>query len=89
MNLAEFHFSAVLAAGRLPYVVILALILEKQAQSGNWSAVCDAALLPYHIAGKAVNQSRWPLTAGAIAALLVIVALAEANLGTAAAGIQE
>jgi len=38
--------------------------------------VCDAELLPYLLQEKAVNQSRWPITTGAIAALLVIIALA-------------
>ena len=38
--------------------------------------MCDAELLPYLLQEKAVNQSRWPLTTGAIAALLVIIALA-------------
>lgn len=77
MNLADFHFIRpywLLAV--IPYMVILALMLRNKLNQGNWSAVCDAALLPYILQEKAVNQSRWPLTAGAIAALLVIIALA-------------
>ena len=77
MNLAEFHFIRpywLLAV--LPYIVIVALILRNKLAQGNWSAVCDAALLPYLLQEKSVNQSRWPITAGAIAALLVIIALA-------------
>lgn len=77
MNLAEFHFIRpywLLAV--IPYVVILALMLRNKLNQGNWSTVCDAALLPYILQEKAVNQSRWPLTAGAVAALLVIIALA-------------
>ncbi|MDP1774399.1 MAG: VWA domain-containing protein [Methylobacter sp.] len=77
MNLAEFHFIRpywLLAV--LPYIVILALILRNKLAQGNWSAVCDAALLPYLLQEKPVNQSRWPITAGAIASLLVIIALA-------------
>lgn len=77
MNLAEFHFIRpywLLAV--IPYLVILALMLRNKLSQGNWSAVCDAELLPYILQEKAVNQSRWPLTAGAIAALLVIIALA-------------
>jgi Ca-activated chloride channel family protein len=77
MNIAEFHFIRpywLLAV--LPYVLILVLMLRNKLSQGNWSAVCDAALLPYLLQEKAVNQSRWPITAGATAALLVIVALA-------------
>ena len=77
MNLAEFHFIRpywLLAI--IPYVVIVSLMLRNKLSQGNWSAVCDAELLPYLLEEKAVNQNRWPLTTGAIAALLVIFALA-------------
>jgi len=77
MNIAEFHFIRpywLLAV--IPYLVILTLMLRNKLAQGNWSAVCDAALLPYILQEKAVNRSRWPLTAGAVAALLVIIALA-------------
>ncbi|HEY8096002.1 MAG TPA: VWA domain-containing protein [Methylobacter sp.] len=77
MNLAEFHFIRpywLLAV--IPYLAILVLMLRNKLAHGNWSAVCDAALLPYLLQQKPVNQSRWPVTAGAIAALLVIIALA-------------
>lgn len=77
MNLAEFHFirpTWLLAV--IPYLAILILMFRNKLSQGNWSAVCDAALLPYLLQQKPVNQSRWPLTAGAIAALLVIIALA-------------
>jgi len=77
MNLAEFHFIRpywLLAV--LPYLAILVLMLRNKLSQGNWSAVCDAALLPYLLQEKAGNQSRWPITAGAIAALLAIIALA-------------
>lgn len=77
MNLAEFHFIRpywLLAI--IPYVVIIVLMLRNKLSHGNWSAVCDAELLPYLLQEKAVNQSRWPLTTGAVAALLVITALA-------------
>ena len=77
MNLADFHFIRpywLLAV--LPYVVILALMLRNKLAQGNWSAVCDAELLPYLLQDKPVKQSRWSITTGAIAALLVIIALA-------------
>jgi len=77
MNLAEFHFIRpywLLAV--IPYLAILVLMLRNKLAQGNWSALCDAALLPYLLQQKPAKQSRWPVTAGAIAALLVIVALA-------------
>ncbi|MFZ2407027.1 MAG: VWA domain-containing protein [Methylobacter sp.] len=77
MNLAEFHFiRPYWLLALVPYLVILILMLRNKLSQGNWSAVCDAELLPYLLQQKAVNQSRWPITAGAIAALLVIIALA-------------
>ncbi len=77
MNIAEFHFiRPYWLLALIPYLVILVLMLRNKLSQGNWSAVCDAALLPYLLQEKAVNQSRWPLTAGAVAALLVIIALA-------------
>ncbi|MEY3288455.1 MAG: hypothetical protein RLZZ419_697 [Pseudomonadota bacterium] len=77
MSLAEFHFIRpywLLAI--IPFVVILVLMLRNKLSQGNWSAVCDAELLPYLLQEKTVNQSRWSLTTGAITALLVIAALA-------------
>ncbi|TAN70215.1 MAG: VWA domain-containing protein [Methylobacter sp.] len=77
MNISDFHFIRpywLLAV--VPYLAILVLMLRNKLSQGNWSAVCDAALLPYILQEKAVNQSRWPLTTGAVAALLVIIALA-------------
>ncbi|TAK64260.1 VWA domain-containing protein [Methylobacter sp.] len=77
MNIAEFHFiRPYWLLAFIPYLVILSLMLRNKLSQGNWSAVCDAALLPYLLQDKPVNQSRWPITAGAIAALLVIIALA-------------
>jgi Ca-activated chloride channel family protein len=77
MSLAEFHFIRpywLLAI--IPFVVIVVLMLRNKLSQGNWSAVCDAELLPYLLQEKVVNQSRWALTTGAIATLLVIAALA-------------
>ncbi|MEI7995113.1 MAG: VWA domain-containing protein, partial [Methylococcaceae bacterium] len=77
MSLAEFHFiRPYWLLAFIPFVVIVALMLRNKLSHGNWSAVCDAELLPYLLQEKAVNQSRWSLTTGAIAALLVIIALA-------------
>ncbi len=77
MNISDFHFIRpywLLAV--VPYLAILVLMLRNKLSQGNWAAVCDAALLPYILQEKAVNQSRWQLTTGAAAALLVIIALA-------------
>ena len=74
---AEFHFiRPYWLLAMLPTLVIVGLMLRNKLSHGNWSAVCDAQLLPYLLQEKAVNQSRWPLTVGAIAALLAIIALA-------------
>ena len=77
MSLADFHFIRpywLLAI--IPFVVIVTLMLRNKLSQGNWSAVCDAELLPFLLQEKAVNPSRWVLTTGAFAALLVIIALA-------------
>ncbi len=77
MNLAEFHFiRPYWLLALIPFSVLLVLMLRSKLRQGNWSAVCDAALLPYLLQEKAVGQSRWPLTAGAVGALLAIIALA-------------
>lgn len=77
MNLAEFHFiRPYWLLALIPFGVLLVLMLRSKLRQGNWSAVCDTALLPYLLQEKAVGQSRWPLTAGAVGALLAITALA-------------
>jgi len=77
MNITEFHFiRPYWLLALIPYLVLLMVMLRNKLSQGNWSAVCDAALLPYLLQQKAGNQSRWPITTGAIAALLAIVALA-------------
>lgn len=77
MNLTEFHFiRPYWLLSLLPYVALLVLLVRSKLSHGNWTAVCDEALLPYLLQDKAVSQSRWPLATGAVAALLAIVALA-------------
>jgi Ca-activated chloride channel family protein len=77
MNLSEFHFiRPYWLLSLIPYLIILMLMLKNKLQQGNWTAVCDAELLPYLLQQKAVNQSRLPFTAAAIAGLLCIIALA-------------
>lgn len=77
MNLSEFHFIRpywLLAI--VPYLVLIILMVKSKLSQGSWSAVCDTGLLPYILQQKTVSRSRWPLTAGAIAGLLTIFALA-------------
>jgi Ca-activated chloride channel family protein len=77
MNIAEFHFiRPYWLLTLIPYLAVLVVMLRNKLSQGSWSEVCDTELLPYLLQQKAVNQSRWPLTAGALAALLAIVALA-------------
>jgi Ca-activated chloride channel homolog len=77
MNLAEFHFiRPYCLLALLPYAVLLVMLVRSKLSHGNWTAVCDEALLPYLLQDKTAAQSRWPLATGAIAALFAIVALA-------------
>ncbi len=60
----------------IPWFTVLMLTLRYKLQRGNWSTVCDEPLLPYILQDKVQNRSRMTLTAGALAALLAIFALA-------------
>ena len=77
MSFAEFHFiRPTWLLAMLPYLVIIVFMLRNKLSRGNWSAVCDADLLPYLLQEKPSQNNRWVLTSSAIAAFLVIVALA-------------
>ncbi|MEQ1740636.1 MAG: VWA domain-containing protein [Methyloglobulus sp.] len=77
MTLSEFHFiRPYCLLALLPYVALLVMLVRSKLSHGNWTAVCDEALLPYLLQDKAVAQSRWPLVTGAVAALFAIIALA-------------
>ena len=77
MNLNEFHFiRPYWLLAMIPFLVIVILLLRNKLSRGNWTSVCDAELLPYILEEKATTQSRWPLTTGSIATLLMITALA-------------
>ncbi|NOS74466.1 MAG: VWA domain-containing protein [Methyloglobulus sp.] len=77
MTLSEFHFiRPYLLLALLPYIVLLVMLVRSKLSHGNWTAVCDEALLPYLLQDKAVAQSRWPLVMGSVAALFAIIALA-------------
>jgi Ca-activated chloride channel family protein len=76
MNFAEFHFLRpwwLLAL--LPTLLILVWLVKNRQSRGNWSEVCDAELLPFLLADQPRKQ-RGGLLAGAVAAVLTIVALA-------------
>ena len=60
----------------IPWLAALVLAVRHKLQRGNWSTVCDEPLLAYILQDKALNRSRMTLTAGVLAALLAIVALA-------------
>ena len=67
-SLADFHFiRPYWLLVLIPFVVIVIFLVKNKLGSSNWSAVCDADLLPYLLQEKAVNQSRWPITTTAIA----------------------
>jgi len=77
IELAEFHFIRpywLLAV--IPAILITVLLLKNKLNQGNWANVCDAELLPFILQEKAVTHSRWTLSIGSIASLLVIFALA-------------
>lgn len=77
MNLAEFHFIRpywLLAI--IPAIAITVLLLKNKLNQGNWSSVCDAELLPFILQEKAAPHSRWTLSIGTFASLLIIIALA-------------
>ena len=77
MSFAEFHFiRPTWLLAMFPYLVIIVLMLRNKLSRGNWSAVCDAQLLPYLLQEKAGQNKQWALTSGAISAFLVIIALA-------------
>ena len=78
MNLAEFHFiRPYWLFALIPAIALLIFLIKNKLNQGNWSTVCDADLLPYILQQKPVHKKRrWSLSAGALACLLVIFALA-------------
>ncbi|HBA64827.1 MAG TPA: hypothetical protein DCZ48_01350 [Methylococcaceae bacterium] len=60
----------------IPWFAALVMTLRHKLQRGNWSTVCDEPLLPYILQDKVQNRGRMTLTAGALAALFTIFALA-------------
>lgn len=77
MNLAEFHFiRAYWLLALIPALILIIVLLKNKLNQGSWADVCDAELLPFVLQNKASQQSRLSLSAGAIACLLAVIALA-------------
>ena len=77
MTLSEFHFiRPYWLLAFLPLLVFVFLSVKNKLQQGSWQAVCDAELLPYVLQEKQTRQSRVPLIANSLAAILTIIALA-------------
>lgn len=77
MNWADFHFLRPLwLLALIPYGAIGILLLRQRLGKRNWSAVCDAVLLPYLLQDKPGVKKRVFYAAGTTAAGLAILALA-------------
>lgn len=77
LNFAEFHFiRPYWLLALIPAIAMTVFLLKNKLNQGNWSTVCDAELLPYILQQKVVTQSRWTLSIGTIASVLIIFAIA-------------
>ncbi len=77
MNLADFHFiRPYWLLALIPAIVVLVLLWRRKLSRGNWSAVCDAELMPFILQQKPAEHNRAPLALGALTLLLSIIALA-------------
>ncbi|MEO1878416.1 MAG: VWA domain-containing protein [Methylococcales bacterium] len=77
MSLAEFHFiRPYWLLALIPTLFIFFALLKNKLNQGNWSAICDPALLPFVIQDRDVNHSHQSLSVGSVASLLIIIALA-------------
>ncbi|PKM11387.1 MAG: hypothetical protein CVV13_09350 [Gammaproteobacteria bacterium HGW-Gammaproteobacteria-3] len=77
MNLHDLHFiRPYWCWALLPWLIILLWLIRHKLSQGNWSKVCDEALLPYILQQKNARLAKMPLIVGALASLLAIIALA-------------
>lgn len=78
MNLADFHFiRPYWFLALLPAFIFIALSVRNKLARGNWSEVCDSALLPFILQnGDKKAKRRWTSAAMSIASVLAIIALA-------------
>tara|TARA_R110001606_G_scaffold361754_7_gene515364 strand:- start:286466 stop:288289 length:1824 start_codon:yes stop_codon:yes gene_type:complete len=78
MSLADFHFiRPYWFLALLPAAIFIILSVKNKLARGNWSEVCDDALLPFILqdSNKQVKH-RWSSIAMSVASLLAIIALA-------------
>ncbi len=78
MSLADFHFiRPYWFLALLPVAIFIILSLRNKLARGNWSEVCDDALLPFILQDSDQHaKRRWSSIAMSIASLLAIIALA-------------
>jgi len=78
MGFADFHFiRPYWFLALLPTVIFLIISFRNKLHRGNWSEVCDDALLPFILqVSDKLAERRWSLIAMSVASLLAIIALA-------------
>tara|TARA_R110002050_G_scaffold9504_1_gene33386 strand:- start:550181 stop:551977 length:1797 start_codon:yes stop_codon:yes gene_type:complete len=78
MNLADFHFiRPYWFLALLPLAILILLSLKNKLARGNWSEVCDDALLPFILQdSNTQSKRRWTSLVMSAASLLAIIALA-------------
>jgi Ca-activated chloride channel homolog len=78
MNLADFHFiRPYWFLALLPAVIFIFLSVRNKLARGNWSEVCDTALLPFILQDSDKKaKHRWTSAAMSLASVLAIIALA-------------
>ena len=77
MTINEFHFiRPYWLLAFLPLLAFIFLSVKHKLQQGSWQAVCDPELLPFILQEQELKQSRLPLIASSLAAILSIIALA-------------
>jgi len=78
INLADFHFiRPYWFLVLLPAAIFIVLSVRNKLARGNWSEVCDDALLPFVLQdGDKQAKRRWSSIAMSLASLLAIIALA-------------
>jgi Ca-activated chloride channel family protein len=78
MNLADFHFiRPYWFLALLPAALFIILSVRHKLARGNWSEVCDDALLPFILQDSDKHaKRRWLSIAMSVASLLAIIALA-------------
>ncbi|MDB2704959.1 VWA domain-containing protein [Pseudomonadota bacterium] len=78
MNLADFHFiRPYWLIALLPVIILILLSVRNKLARGNWSDVCDEALLPFILQDSNQKISRrWSSLALSTASVLAVIAIA-------------